>query len=96
MTLKCHAKFEEILTSGLENGIRNSLHFWSKYIMVELRKYRWVMFDGTQDWYKNLKENWLVLSKMTSGILTQALESLKNLYFKRGATWNHLKTAETT
>ena len=26
--------------------------FWPKYIMFELRKYRGVMFDGTQDWYK--------------------------------------------
>ena len=26
--------------------------FWPKYIMFELRKYKGVMFDGTQDWYK--------------------------------------------
>ena len=26
--------------------------FWPKYITFELRKYREVMFDGTQDWYK--------------------------------------------
>ena len=25
--------------------------FWPRYIMLELRKYRGVMFDGTQDWY---------------------------------------------
>ena len=24
--------------------------FWPKYIMLQLRKYREVMFDGTQDW----------------------------------------------
>ena len=24
--------------------------FWPKYIMFQLRKYREVMFDGTQDW----------------------------------------------
>ena len=34
--------------------------FWPKYIMFELKKYRGVMFDGT--------ENSLVLSKMTWGI----------------------------
>ena len=26
--------------------------FWSKYIMFELKKYRGVMFDGTEDWCK--------------------------------------------
>ena len=26
--------------------------FWPNYIIFELRKYREVMFDGTQDWYK--------------------------------------------
>ena len=25
--------------------------FWPKYIMFELRKYRGIMLDGTQDWY---------------------------------------------
>ena len=25
--------------------------FWPRYIIFELRKYRGVMFDGTQDWY---------------------------------------------
>ena len=26
--------------------------FWKKYIMVKLKKYRGVMFDGTEDWCK--------------------------------------------
>ena len=26
--------------------------FWPKYIMFELKKYRGVMFDGTEDWCK--------------------------------------------
>ena len=26
--------------------------FWPKYIPFELKKYRWVMFDGTEDWCK--------------------------------------------
>ena len=26
--------------------------FWPNYIIFELRKYREVMFNGTQDWYK--------------------------------------------
>ena len=26
--------------------------FWTKYIMFELKKYREVLFDGTEDWCK--------------------------------------------
>ena len=118
--------------------------FWPKYIMFEFRKYRGVMFNGTQDWnivwrkndvlpkitlriwqiftraalenfksgifmvsfclklkmhkFKNytgvcvmtmrndakLKSNWLFSSKLAKGIwqiLTQALENIKNLHF---------------
>ena len=29
--------------------------FWPKYIMLQLRKYREVMFDGTQDWLKKFE-----------------------------------------
>ena len=44
MTKKKDAKFEKELTlMGC---------FWPKYIMLQLRKYREVMFDGTQDWLK--------------------------------------------
>ena len=39
-----HSKISQICTSM---GC-----FWPKCIMFELRKYRGVMFDGTQDWYK--------------------------------------------
>ena len=55
--------------------------FWPRYMMFELRKYRGVMFDGT-----SLKENWLVLPKLTREIwqiLIRALENLKNLHFNR-------------
>ena len=31
-------------------------YFGPKYIVFELRKYKQVMFDGTQDWYKVLKK----------------------------------------
>ena len=30
--------------------------FWPKYLILELRKYRGVIFDGTQDWYKVWKK----------------------------------------
>ena len=57
--------------------------FSSKYIMLQLRKYREVMFDGTQDGQKKLRENWFVVSKMKGiwWILIRALKSPKNLHF---------------
>ena len=57
--------------------------FWPKYSMLQLRKYREVKFDGTQDWLKNLKENWSVVSKMTRiwWILIQTLKSSRNVHF---------------
>ena len=43
--------------------------FWPKYTMFQLRKYRGVMFDGTQDWYKIWRKTDLCFRKMTWGIL---------------------------
>ena len=37
--------------------------FWTKYIMIELKKYREVMFDSTEDWYKTLRKTDLCFSK---------------------------------
>ena len=59
MTMKNDAKFEEELTGRFITLMGS---FWAKYIMFELKKYRRVMFDG------ELKEIWLVLSKMAWGI----------------------------
>ena len=36
---------------------------------------------------QNLKRNWLVISKLTWGILTRVLESLQNFYFN-GSLWS--------
>ena len=54
--------------------------FWPKYIMFELKKYRGVMFDCTQDWYKVWRKTGLCFQKLTWGIwqiFTRALESLQ-------------------
>ena len=37
--------------------------FWPKYIMLELKKNRGVMFDDTQDWYKILRKADLCFQK---------------------------------
>ena len=53
--------------------------FWPKYIMFQLKKYRGVMFDCTQDWYKVWRKTGLCFQKLTWGIwqiFTRALWSL--------------------
>ena len=54
--------------------------FWPKYIVFQLKKYRRVMFDCTQDWYKVWRKTGLCFQKLTWGIwqnFTRALESLQ-------------------
>ena len=54
--------------------------FWAKYIMFELKKYRGVIFDGTEYWWEIWRKNDLRFSKMIREIweiFTRALESLK-------------------
>ena len=84
MTMKNNAKFGEELTCHFKTVMKNLMNFdsstwkskkllfnwllWPKYIMFELRKverrYVWWHWRLIQ----NLKEKWLVLSKMTWGI----------------------------
>ena len=95
MTLKNDEKFEEKLTCHFKIDIRNLMNFenskfskiytfmrcfWQSYIMFELKKYRWVMFNCTQDWYKIRRKTGLCFQKFTWGIwqiFTRALESLQ-------------------
>ena len=37
--------------------------FWPNYIMFQLKKYRGVIFDGTQDWYKVWRKTDLCFQK---------------------------------
>ena len=55
--------------------------FWPKYIMFQLKRYRGIMFDCTQDWYKVWRKTGSCFQKLTWGIwqiFTRALESLQN------------------
>ena len=57
--------------------------FWGKYIFVELKKYRGIIFHETEKRYKIWRGIDLSF-RNTKGIdqnLTQALESLKNYHF---------------
>ena len=80
-----HKEFEKF---WLENSKVSKIYtltgcFWPKYIIFELRKYTWVMFDCTQNWYKVWRKTGLCSpcsQKLTWGIwqiFTRALESLQ-------------------
>ena len=54
--------------------------FWTNYIVFELKKYKEVVFDCTQDWYKVWGKTGLWFQKLTweiSQIFTRRLESLQ-------------------
>ena len=56
--------------------------FWPKYIMFLLKRYRGVMFDYTQDWYKVWRKTAWCFQKLTRGIwqiFTRALWKSLNL-----------------
>ena len=63
--------------------------FWPKYIMFQLKKYRGVMFDCTQDWYKVWRKTGLCFQKLIWGIwqiFIRTLESVKIGIFM-GSFW---------
>ena len=60
-----HKEFDEF---WLENSKVSKIYtlmgcFWPKYIMFELKKYRGVMFDGTEDWCKIWRKTDLCFQK---------------------------------
>ena len=80
---KWHKEFGKFLPEHLKVSKICTLmgFFWTKHLMFELKKVR-----GSYAWWhsiliKHLKENWLVLSKMTWGIIANfhqsTFESLK-------------------
>ena len=80
MTLKSDAKFEEKLTLGSKNDMRNLVnfhpttqksknftsmgYFCPKYMRFELKKYRGVIFHDTKQWCKIWINLHVVVSKM--------------------------------
>ena len=95
MTLKSHAKFEEKLTCGLENDMRNLANFhqntW-KYqnwyfhgILLSKVENEWArtLQRSYKQWHwrmlKNLNRNWLVISKLTSEIWWILTRALESL-----------------
>ena len=74
----------KIFTRALEN-LKNL--YFSVLLLTKVhnvwgkKKYRWVMFDGIEDWCWILKEEWPVLSKMTWRIWQIFVHRLKNSNF---------------
>ena len=68
--LTCHFKIDIRNFTNFDSGTGKSKKkptlmgcFWPKYIMLEVRKYRGVMFDAMQDWYKVWREADLYFQK---------------------------------
>ena len=75
-----HSKFSKICTlMGC---------FSPKYIKIELRKYREIMFDGTQDWYKVWRKTDLCFQKWHEKFDRFSPEHLK--VSKLGLLWHLL------
>ena len=78
-----YEEFDKFWPKHLKNSKNYTLMgwFWRKYIMFELKKvqrsYLWWHWRLVQ----NLKENWLVLSKMTQRIWQILVHMLKNSNF---------------
>ena len=80
MTLKNDAKFKEIMTCSFKYGMGNFVnfrlttqkskhfillgYFCPKYMRFELKKYRRVIFQGNEQWWKLWINPDLVVSKM--------------------------------
>ena len=62
---KWHEVFDEIWPKHLKASIISTLmgSFWSKYITLELKKYRGVMFVDTEDWCKIWRKTDLCFQK---------------------------------
>ena len=75
-------KFDKQFTTvTTHNSVQN---YYKSNLMFDLKKYRGVIFQGTEGWCKIWRKTWLVVWKMTWGIwwiLIWALESLKNFHF---------------
>ena len=87
MTMKNDVKCEEELTCQFKIDMRISEicilmdSFWPKYIMFELKKVRRSYVSWHWKLMQSLKENWLVLSKMTWRIWQIFIHRLKNSDF---------------
>ena len=93
--VKSDTKFEEKLTLGSKNYMRNLVnfhptirksnnftsidYFCPKYMRFELKKYREVIFHDTEQWCKIWINPDLVVSKMAWGIGWTFIRALKSL-----------------
>ena len=109
MTLKNDAKFKAKLTCGFKYDMRNLLNFYPtpqksenvfsmgsfcpKHTRFELQKYRWVIFQDTEQWCKVWINPDLLVSKIAWEFGTtfiRALKSLKNCTSMGSFCPNHI------
>ena len=102
MTLKGDAKLKEKMTCSFKYDLRDLVNFHPttlkceisfsmvsfspKYTLLELRKYRGVIFHDIEQWYKIWINPDIVVSKMAWGIgwaFIRALKYLKNCTLTR-------------
>ena len=86
-----HKEFDEF---WLQNSKVSKIYtfmdwFWPNYVMFELKKYRVVMFNCTQDWYKIWRKTGLCFQKLAWGFGKFSQEHLK--VSKLGPWWLCLK-----
>ena len=67
--------------------------FWPNYVMFELKKYRVVMFNYTQDWYRIWRKTGLCFQKLAWGFGKFLPEHLK--VSKLGPWWHTLSKVKT-
>ena len=87
-----HQEFDKFWPEHLKNSKNYTLMgcFWPKHIMFELKKVQRIYFWTHWRLMQNLKENWLVLSKLTWRIWQIFVHSLKNCNFileRKKANW---------
>ena len=77
-----HEEFDEFWSEHLRISKFCTLLgcLWPKYIMFELKKYRGVMFNGSEDWYKIWRKTDLSFQKRH--------EELENFHQSTWKSWN--------
>ena len=61
--------------------------FWTKYIMLQLRKYWEVMFDGTQDWIKKYEGKLICCFKNDKNLVNFDPSTQKSQKVLSGNLW---------
>ena len=86
MTMKNDTKFQEDDKFGPEHSKISKIcnlmgFFWTKYIMFELKKYRGVIFDGTEHWCNIWRKTDLCFEKWLFLAIQQTVTHKEHLWY---------------